>query len=473
METTRKHIFILLSALVSLTFMQNASSAQDLQSAYFIDNYTYSYRLNPAFTTKKNFIGGLLSTVSAGSNSNIGIHNLFYPHDGEIVTFMHQSVDTDYFLSRLSPINKVNVNVNYNVASTGFWTKFKGKDIFQTFEINYRNNTCANIPYNLFKFLKGGDEEGFLYDLSHVRGFTQTFIELASGTALKLDKLELGARVKFLIGTNKMSMDVKEMYANLNGDEWSISSTASFTASGGGISQRLKNGSMGEYQVIDWNGIKYRPIGFGGLGGAIDLGARYQVNDYINVSASLTDLGGILWRNKVNAFNSGYVTMLSIDDIALDDEGSIGHVLNSLIDKVESVYEFMPDKKNFTTQGLTWNANIGAEFRMPFYNKMSVGVLGTWRNSSINRYLEARVSLNATPLKWLSLSLNTAYSTFGWDIGGMINVYAKKFSAFLGTDSYYFNMTPQILPVYECNTHVVFGVNYLLTRNPFKKRPRR
>ena len=50
------------------------------------------------------------------------------------------------------------------------------------------------------------------------------------------------------------------------------------------------------------------------------------------------------------------------------------------------------------------------------------------------------------------------------------NVYAKKFSAYLGTDSYYFNMNSQFLPIHEANAHVVFGVNYLLTRNPFKRR---
>ena len=132
--------------------------------------------------------------------------------------------------------------------------------------------------------------------------------------------------------------------------------------------------------------------------------------------------------------------------------------------------KFMPKKKNWTTQGLTWNANLGAEFKMPFYKKMSVGLLGTWRNSTLNRYTEVRLSLNAAPLKWLSFSVNSGYTTYGWAIGGMVNVYAKKFSVFLGTDNYYYNMTPQIIPVYEANTSVVFGVNYLLSHNPYRRR---
>ena len=462
------HIKFILAA-VFVCALSPTIEGQDLQSAYFIDNYTYSYRLNPAFTTKKNFIGGLISSVNAGSNSNVGVSTFFYRHDGELVTFMHKSVDKEEFLSRIHPINKLSVYENHNIASTGFWTSFKGKDIFQTFEINWRNNTVARLPYNLFSFLKGKEEDDFIYDLSNVSAFTQSYIELASGTAFKLGNLEVGARVKFLLGTNKIYMDVSKMYANLNGNEWAVKSTGTLTASGGGIHNRVEPGALGGYDRQDMDGINWSPVGLGGFGGAVDLGAKYEINEFINLSASLTDLGGILWKNKVNAYNDGETWILSTDDINLDAEGSIGHVLNSVVNKFKSMYEFIPRKKNWTTQGLTWSANLGAEFKMPFYKKMSVGLLGTWRNSSINRYTEARLSINTAPLKWLSFSINTAYTTYGWEIGGMVNVYAKKFSVFLGTDSYYYNMTPQLIPVYEANTQIVFGVNYLLTRNPFKR----
>ena len=469
MKSSITYIKISLVVLLGTAFSP-ALQGQDLQSAYFIDNYTYSYHLNPAFTTEKNFIGGLVSSISAGSNSNVGVSTFFYPHDGNLVTFMHKSVDKSEFLSRVRPINRLNVYENHNIASTGFWTKYKGRDIFQTFELNWRNNTVAKLPYNLFSFLKGKEEDDFVYDLSHVSAFTQSYFELASGTAFRLGKLELGARVKFLLGTNKIYMNVDNMMANLNGDQWSIKTTGSLTASGGGIKNRVEEGALGGYDKQDMNGLNWSPVGLGGFGGAVDMGARYRINDYINVSASITDFGGILWRNKVNAYNDGETYILSLDEINLDAEGSIGHVLNSVVNKFKSMYEFMPKKKNWTTQGLTWNANLGAEFKMPFYRKMSVGVLGTWRNSTLNRYTEVRLSLNAAPLKWLSLSVNTAYTTFGWEIGGMVNVYAKKFSAFLGTDSHYYNMTPQFIPVYEANTSVVLGVNYLLSRNPFKRR---
>ena len=469
MRSATTTIKALLASMALLLASYSESQGQDLQSAYFIDNYTYSYHLNPAFTTKKSFIGGPLSNLNSGTNSNVGLSTFFYPHDGKLATFMHPSVDREQFLSKLHETNKIGINISYNVASVGYWTKVRNRDVFQTFDISLRNNTSAKIPYGLFDFMKGGGEH-FVYDLSNVFGYTRTFLEFASGAAVKFDKLTLGARAKLLLGTNKIDLKVNHMIAELDGLSWSIQSYGSITGAGGGISDKTKKGALSDdYDVMDWDGVKWKPFGFGGVGGAIDLGVKYEINDYINISASVNDLGFIVWRNKVNAINAGKTYIIQME--AIDSEkGSILGVVNDVINKFKSVYEFFPEKNNFSTQSLSINANLGAEFKMPFYNKMSVGILATTRNSHVNRYNELRMSLNAAPLKWLSFSLSTAYTTFGWELGGMVNVYDNKFSAYIGSDSYYFNMNSQFIPLYEANVHVVLGVNYLLSRNPFKKR---
>lgn len=467
----KNSIRIILASFAFLTAVYSECPAQDLQSGYFIDNYSYSYRLNPAFTTKKNFIGGVLSNVNAGTNSNVGLSTFFYPHDGKLATFMHPSVGREEFLSKLHKNNKIGVNVNYNLASVGYWTKVRDRDVFQTFDISLRNNTAAKIPFGLFDFMKGGGDS-FVYDLSHVYGYTRTFLEFTSGGAVKFDKLTLGARAKFILGNNKINMKVHHMIAELDGLSWKVQSYGSITGAGGGIRNKTKKGALSDdYDALDMDGIKWSPLGLGGVGGAIDLGVKYEINDYINVSASVIDLGFIVWRNKVNAINLGETYIIQVEDID-SETGSIFNVVNNVINKFKSVYEFIPEKKNFTTQSLSINLNLGAEFKLPFYKKMSIGILGSTRNSHINRYNEIRISLNTSPLKWLSLSLTGAYTSFGWEVGGMVNVYAKKFSAYLGTDSYYFNMNSQFLPIHEANAHVVLGVNYLLTRNPWIKRSR-
>lgn len=464
--------YISLSAIIVFALSQTPKAySQDLQSAYFVDDYPFIYRLNPSYQPKRDFAAALLGNTNLSTHGNVGLSTFLYPHDGTLLTFMHPDVDRNEFLKKLHPINRILLNANYNVASTGYWTKYYGKDVYNTFEINYRNNTSAKLPYNLLSFMKGGDEDNFNYNLSNVYAYTVTYIELASGASVKLDKMQLGVRGKFLIGTHKVRMRVSQMYANLTGDAWKLSSVADITAAGGGIDKKIKTGATKQYDVINFKSFKYNPIGFGGFGAAVDLGLKYYINDYINLSAAINDLGVIMWFNEVQGYNDGFSWMYSKDGVEDLDFGSLGHVVNQVVNNFKSIYEFKPTNENkYSFQSLTYNANFGAEFIMPFYDKLSIGLLASIINSKINRYNELRASVNVAPLSWLSLSVNTAYTTFGWEFGGMVNVSTKRFSIFAGTDSYYYRMTPQFLPINEFNTHVVFGVTYNLIKHPLSRK---
>lgn len=451
---------ITITAIILLTSAYSLF-AQELRGAYFIDHYTHNYRLNPSFQTDKNFVGGILN-ISAGTQSNMALSTFFWPYDGELVTFMHKSVDSDEFLSRIREKNKINVNIHENVLSYGFWKKHNGHDYFNTIEVNYINQTSANIPKGLFEFLKGDAPEDFFYDLSNVKAFTNTYIELAFGSSRKFGRLSLGARGKVLIGMNAIRMKVTDMYASLSKDMWAMYSNASFDAAGGGISRRMKISPSKGTEVCDLSGIKFKPFGFGGLGLGVDLGAKYEVNEYINVSAAINDVGAIWWFNKASGVAKDHTWKFDGEElIDIEESSSLKEVLNHLVDHVKGIYEFEPRKKNVKPSLITYTAMVGAEFKMPFYEKMSVGVLGTQIYNHMVPFHEGRVSLNVSPLKWLSLSASTAYSTYGWEYGVMANVYAKKFSFHIGTDNYYTKMTPQFIPVNECNTHITFGVNYL------------
>ena len=460
MKNKSLHIVTALLATLLGAITPQKANAQDLLSAYFIDNYTYSYRINPAFQTKKNFAGALISTIHSGTNSNVGLSTFIYPYQDKLANFMHPSVSSEKFLGKLHKINRISIDVHHNIASVGFWSKYKGEEIFQTYEINWKNNTSAKIPYQVFKFLKGGSGEDFFYDLSNVRAFTRSYLEFAGGVSKREGKLSWGARGKFLLGMHKIDGHIKQMYADLNGLSWSMNSSATITAAGGGIKKSTRPSAKGEFEALNFNSLKFKPIGLGGAGAAIDIGLKYEINPYINLSLSANDLGVIFWKDKVTGKNDHTMWVFEgIDNI--DNIGDIGHIVNDIIANFKGIYEFKEAKNRITGQTLATTINGGIGFRMPFYNKLTVGILGSVKFRKVNPYQEVRLSLNATPLKWLSASINTAYSTYGWEVGGMINICAKKFNLFMGTDSYYYNMNKQFIPINEFNTQVVFGVNYL------------
>ncbi len=460
--------------IISLLLVLSASVdlySQDLQSAYFVDSYLYSYRLNPAFQPSKNFIGALAGNIHAGTHSNVGVSTFFYPdEDGHLKTFLHPSIEREEFLSKLQKTNRIMLNLNYNIASVGYWTEYYKRPAYQTFELNLRNNTSARLPYNLFSFLKNGSGKNFEYDLSNVYAYTNTFLEFASGTSIKFGNLQLGARGKLLIGLQKINLRVREMFAVLSGEFWNLHSTADVTAAGG-IKNKMQQGAWGYYEVIDLKNIKINSLGLGGVGAAIDLGFKYKINDFLNISGSLNDFGVIVWKNNVKGYNDGRSWIFSDSSIEFDGIGSIGTVVNNAINSIKSAYEFLPDNENkISYQSLSYTANLGVEFILPFYKKISLGVLGTFVSGRVFSYKEIRASLNVKPLKWFSASLSCATTSLGLEWGGMVNINLDRFSFFIGTDSYYYKMTRQFIPVDEFNTQIVVGFNYIIKKNPFARR---
>ena len=113
-------------------------------------------------------------------------------------------------------------------------------------------------------------------------------------------------------------------------------------------------------------------------------------------------------------------------------------------------------------QRLAFTSLLGLEFRLPFYTRMSLGVLGTHRYDGPRSWTEGRFSLNYAPFRWLSLAGNYAISTFGHSYGAALNLHPKGFNLFVGVDSFkpILNVTPQMIPIDEINTNLKFGITF-------------
>jgi len=82
----KKAILFSTAILAAFCFSSNAV-AQNLESGFFLDNYTYTYRLNPALMPDNNFIAIGVGNVSAGIASKLGVGSFLYPGpNGHLVT---------------------------------------------------------------------------------------------------------------------------------------------------------------------------------------------------------------------------------------------------------------------------------------------------------------------------------------------------------------------------------------------------
>ena len=83
--------------------------------------------MNPAYRPERGYVSiPVLGAVGASYGTNgIAVDNFIYPKNGETVTFMDNSVNTESFLNGLKDENQVNMDFGTQVLSGGWYA---GKD---------------------------------------------------------------------------------------------------------------------------------------------------------------------------------------------------------------------------------------------------------------------------------------------------------------------------------------------------------
>ncbi|MCD8265918.1 MAG: DUF5723 family protein, partial [Prevotellaceae bacterium] len=281
-----------------------AALAQDgLRSAYFLDGYTYQHRMNPAMAGERNYVSFpfVLGNINAGAQGTVGVSNFLYKlPGGQLTTFMHESVDANSFLSGLKGKNKVNADLTYNIMSAGFF-KWGG---FNTVELNLRSSTSMSIPKDMFEFMKlGMSSSNTYYDIGNLGLSSMTYAEIALGHSRKvLDNLDVGAKVKVLVGLAQASVKMKDLTVRMTDEEWEVHSKGEMSVGLKGLEMPTKAEAGASYDdeknegdLISWDDIDMGSYGLNGGGLAFDLGATYKFRDDLEFSAAITDLGFIKW----------------------------------------------------------------------------------------------------------------------------------------------------------------------------------
>ena len=448
-----KRLYILLAAVL---LSASVISAQNFRTGYFLDGYMYKYQLNPAFQGERGFVAlPALGGLGVGVESNMSLGTFYYPSDGKLNTFLHPDVSTETFMSQISSSNPLNLNLDLNLLAAGF----RVKNTYHTIEFSLKSSNAVALPGDVFRFFKvGGSEGSGLYDLSTLNLSGNAYSQLAYGFSIKIkDFISVGLRAKFLMGLQLVQSDVSSFHVNMTPDKWTVN------AAGGVLTSPLLGGLMegnqtNEQTMEDLSNIADTQ----NFGAAFDLGVSVDFLKHFTASASILDLGFISWQNleRLNLC-SGTWEFTGVDNIG--SENNSNPDFESKFNELGNIFKFEPsDQLENYTQQLGFTTMIGLEFRMPFYERMSVGALATHRFEGASSWTEGRFSLNLAPLRWLSMTGNYAISTFGQSYGAALNIHPKGFNLFLGLDSFkpLLNVTPEFIPIDEMNTNLKFGITF-------------
>lgn len=444
------------AALVIVSSAVNVG-AQTAKSSYFMDGAFHNTQMNPAMKAERNFISfPVLGNMGVSVNGNVGLSDFLYPQgDNELVTFMHKSVSADDFLGDLPSTTKIGMNFDMTLFALGF----RGFGGYNTLNLTLRSQTGINLPKGMFEFMKRGFSQN-QYSFSDLNVNSMNYAAITIGHSREIiDNLRVGVNLKYLIGLGYANFNVDKMNLTLQDDVWMAESyaTGSLATIGEARWELDEDGQIDDFDM-EFNS----PMA---SGWAVDLGATYDFKDLVDglkVSASVTDLGFINWKHMIKANTKDkQVRFEGFKEIDVDDfETSVEDQLDDLKDDAEEMIELYGSQQAESKKtNLAATMYLGAEYEMPFYKRLSVGLLYTNRFSDVNGMYDFRGFLTVSPLKWFEASVNYGVSTYGTGFGWMLNFHPAGLSLFLGSDFMITDVSPQFVPVNKLNANFTFGIS--------------
>ena len=413
--------------LVLLALVPAGVRAQDLESGYFLGGNPYAFRLNPAFQGERNMIALVLGGTGATTWSNLGASTFLYPNaNGYLYTFMNDRVGASEFLGKIGRRNVIGADARVNLLTVGFWADRR----FFTLDFNVRSLNSTSIPRDVFRFLK--DDMTGTFDFSGLGFRANELVEAAFGWSKNYDNVfNVGFRVKALVGAAEVDMAMKRMQLSMNGDKWEIQAQGYLHASSPSVAlSTLENGDL-DLESFSFKDDTFGPAGYGG---AVDLGASWNVLPELTLSASLLDLGAIRWNREISGITPemAYAWEPSQDEgqDSSDWEDEISGALEEIADLLS--FRRASDKGAFAMMPL--QLLLGAEYRMPFYERLTVGALYMGRyGHSFSRQC-GRLSLNWNPLSWMSMSTGATVNRLGQSFSFAFNLHPAGINLMFGCD---------------------------------------
>lgn len=457
----QKKIILVATLMLSVV----TAMGQSLNSAYFTDGYKFRHTMNPAFGNEQSYVSiPALGNINVRTQGNFGydaiIKNNPIPNGNKtMTTFLNPYIDAATALDGFnSGNNRVIGNVGITILSAGF----KAWGGYNTIEINSKTSFGVSLPYELFEFAKNTGNKN--YNIGDINAGAISYAEIAFGHSRQFtDKLRAGAKLKVLLGLGRADVKMENVQAELNdANKWLISANAQADVSVKGFTYKQKEKDYkqkpGSYKYV--NDLDVSGFGIGGFGLGVDLGASYKLNDDWSFSAALLDLGFISWSNDMQARNmSKQFEFDGFHDVDIARHGGMRDASDKYGDQLADFANLQDQgDQGGRTTGIGTTLNLGAEYTLPMYRKLSFGLLSNTRLQGDYSWTEARLSANWEPLRWLDGGMSLGVGSFGASAGWIVNIHPKGFNFFVGMDHILGKQSKEGIPL-SSKASVNLGMN--------------
>lgn len=461
-----KHLYIITIVLFANLAVIGSCLAQITKTDYFMESSFLRNNLNPALRPNQGYlVVPIIPNIGANiQTNNLNLDALTFngPQNGR-VTFMHQSINADDFLSNLGNDNYINIDANIKLLGLGF---FKN-DSYWNIDLGIRTHLDANIPKSFFALFKKGFDQNqqTRYDLSDLSSTGYSFVELGvSNSRIFLDNtLTLGARAKLLGGLADYNLHAKSLNVDAGPEYWSAKSEVELKGSAPGvISTYDEKGNL--------DGFDFGNFNISGYGLGLDLGAVFDTKKIfpeiggLKLSLALNDIGFISWskNNSIHLKSPKTEVIIIPSDYTIykDNGTSLTEVLEDTFDDLKEAVNLKGEGENARTSMLRMNMNIGAEYEI-IEDKLSLGALYSARFGNYHTTSELTISANAHFTSWLYTSLSYSFIHSKFDTFGLALHLApsRGVNLFLASDYTIPHVSSEFIPTTSKALNLQFGVS--------------
>lgn len=451
-QVTRNGVaFILLFASLLFQMPLPVYSQHNL-SLYNMSHVPQRISQNPAFIPEHHAYFGIpfLSGINISNSYPFSYNNIITKDGNDSI-----SIEIDHAIDKISKNDHLQIFTDLDLIFFGF--KIAHDRYFLNFSVRQRVSQDMLIPENLCNLLWYGNKAPEIFgknvNISPEVNFSvyNEYGVSFSGNLMD-DKLTYGARLKYLSGSLNMTTKKSKIEVLTDSSTFKIL-----------IKSDIEVQTSGLDDINTYFNQKFGKIAFpGNQGIGIDLGLKYQINEQIDVNASVLDLGFINWRSRTLALASqepgetfefkGYKLgkiMSLFDDFASFEQ--------ELSDSISDYFNFDTVYNIKYNSKLPVRINIGGTYTLNDQHYFNLLINGISWNHHLSPALSVSYYYNPKPFVGLIVSynlFNRQYTNFGLGIsinGGPVHFY-------IVTD----NLPGMIFYKSTNNISVQFGFNIFL-----------
>ncbi len=395
----KKHILISFFSALSL-----AAFAQVDLTLYNMQSIPQSVYNNPgAIPTSKINIGlpVISSMYSFINNSGFAYSDLVTRRADDSL-----KIDVDNAINQMGDKNFMGIYTNVDLFSFGI----KIKKNYFCFNITEKQNFNFTYTKDFFVLLQHGNTSflgttanlnGIGFDGSHYREYGLSMAREIS------DRWTVGARIKYLYGMENISTAKSDLSLYTDSRTYDLALASSVEVN----TSTLANSSDG------YDNVSASDYAFGqkNSGWGLDMGAHYKLNEKLNFSASVVDLGFIKWESNVKNYRAtatsynfeGIDLTQFINDTSKDSQ--------SVLDSLNNSFKPTETREAYTTY-LSSHVFLGGNYVISDHNFAGLLLRGQFFKGDF--IPSATVSFNQQVGRHLSLAvsysaLNRSYNNIG------------------------------------------------------------